>query len=66
LTADGAILARRLAADLSGAQIHGLSDRVADADIIFDDVGRHLASLFAAGTAIVGVCASSASAPAVY
>lgn len=58
LTAEGAALARRLATDLPGAQVHGLTARVTDADIGFDDVGRHLASLFAAGTAIIGICAS--------
>ena len=58
LTADGAALAHRLATQLPGARVHGLSGRVADADIAFDDAGRHLAGLFAAGTAIVGVCAS--------
>ncbi len=58
LTTDGAALARRLAPELPGAQLHGLTGRIANADIAFDDVGRHLAGLFAAGTAIVGVCAS--------
>ncbi len=58
LTADGAILARRLAADLPGTQVHSLVGRVAEADIFFDNTGRHLAGLFATGTAIVGVCAS--------
>ncbi|NNE83028.1 MAG: precorrin-3B C(17)-methyltransferase [Alphaproteobacteria bacterium] len=58
MTTDGAILARRLASELPGAQVHGLAARVTDADIVFDDVGGHLAGLFAAGTAIIGVCAS--------
>lgn len=58
LTAGGASLARRLAPRLPGARVHGLAGRVTDADIAFDDVSRHLAGLFAAGTAIVGVCAS--------
>jgi len=58
LTADGAALAHRLAAKLPGAKVHGLSSRVADADIAFDDVSRHLADLFVAGSAIAGICAS--------
>ena len=58
LTVDGAALAHRLAAHLPGARVHGLTGRVADADVAFDDVGRHLAGLFAAGTAIAGICAS--------
>ena len=58
LTADGAALARRLAPELSAAKVHGLSGRVVDADVTFDDVGRHLAGLFAAGTAIAGICAA--------
>lgn len=58
LTADGAALAQRLAAHLPGATVHGLKGRVAQADVEFDDVGRHLAGLFAAGTAIAGICAS--------
>ena len=58
LTAAGADLARRLVPDLPDAKVHGLRARVADADILFDDAGRHLAGLFAAGTPIVGICAS--------
>jgi len=58
LTADGAALAQKLAAHLPGATVHGLKGRVTETDVAFDDVGRHLASLFAAGTAIVGICAS--------
>ncbi len=58
LTANGAAVARRLAPELPGARVHGLSGRAGNADVPFDDVGRHLAGLFAAGTAIVGICAS--------
>jgi len=58
LTAAGAALARQLAPHLPGATVHGLRGRVRDADTAFDDVGRHLAGLFAAGTAIAGICAS--------
>lgn len=50
--------ARRIAAAVAGAEIHGLARRVPDADIAFDDTGEHLRRLFAAGTPIVGICAS--------
>ena len=50
--------ARRIAAAVAGAEIHGLARRVSDADIAFDDTGEHLRRLFAAGTPIVGICAS--------
>lgn len=58
LTADGANMARRLVGHLPNAKVHGLSSRIDDADVAFDDVGQHLAGLFAAETAIVGICAS--------
>ncbi len=58
LTTEGAALARRLASHLPGAKMHGLTGRVAEADVAFNDVDRHLTSLFTAGTAIVGICAS--------
>ena len=50
--------ARRIAAAVAGAEIHGLARRVPDANIAFDDTGEHLRRLFAAGTPIVGICAS--------
>ena len=50
--------ARRIAAAVAGAEIHGLARRVPDADIAFDDTGEHLRRLFTAGTPIVGICAS--------
>jgi cobalt-precorrin 5A hydrolase/precorrin-3B C17-methyltransferase len=49
--------ARRIAAALPGAGIHGAA-RVAGADVAFLDVGEHLRALFAAGVPIVGVVAS--------
>lgn len=58
LTAAGATLARRLAPHLPGARVHGLTSRTTGTDVAFDDAGRHLAGLFAADAAIVGVCAS--------
>lgn len=53
LTRAGADLARRL-----GGEIHGLRGRVDAADTVFDDTTAHLRELFAAGRAIVGVCAA--------
>ena len=59
LTPAGAALARRLAATLPGAQVHGRAGRVdVDADATFEDTGAHLRALFAAGRPIVGVCAA--------
>ncbi len=53
LTADGAALARRL-----DGEIHGLAGRVADADVTFADATAHVASLFASGRPVVGICAA--------
>ncbi len=50
--------ARRLRAALPGATLHGYAPRITGADAAFDDVGAHLRALFAAGQAIVGVCAA--------
>ncbi|MDP6896481.1 MAG: cobalamin biosynthesis protein, partial [Rhodospirillales bacterium] len=58
LTATGGDLAVRLAADRPGAEVHGLVDRVAQADVTFDATADHLRALFAAGRPIVGVCAA--------
>ena len=54
----GADLARRLAAALPGARVHGLRGRVAAADVTFDATAAHLRALFQAGAPIVGVCAA--------
>ena len=58
LTEKGLITARRIAASLNGARVHGYSRRVSDADIRFEDVGTELRRLFVAGVDIVGVCAA--------
>ena len=58
LTANGAALARRLAADIDGAAVHGRAGRVAGADIEFADTVAHLRALHAAGRPIVGICAA--------
>jgi cobalt-precorrin 5A hydrolase/precorrin-3B C17-methyltransferase len=50
--------ARRAAAALPGATVHGLARRVADADTPFDDTTGHIRGLFEGGYAIVGVCAA--------
>ncbi len=53
LTADGMALARRL-----DGEVHGLAGRTNGADVTFADATAHVASLFAAGRAIVGFCAA--------
>jgi len=58
LTEGGAALARRLAAALPGARVHGRAGRVADADVSFAETTAHLCALFAAGTPVVGICAA--------
>ena len=58
LGARGVATARRAAAALEGARIHGLARRVDGADEIFDNLGDRLAALFHAGAPIVGICAA--------
>ncbi len=53
----GEATAHRLAAAL-GAQIHGREGRVEQADAFFPNALDHIRSLFAAGTPIIGICAS--------
>lgn len=57
LTAAALPLARRVAAALPGAEVHGLAERVEGADRRFSDTASHLRALFAAGRPIVGLCA---------
>lgn len=54
----GLAAASAIRAAVPGAAIHGLSRRVPEADVAFDDALAHLRTLFAAGTPIVGVCAA--------
>lgn len=54
----GLDLAHRIAGAVSGARIHGLSRRISAADVLFDDTGEHLRSLFAANTPVIGICAT--------
>ena len=58
LTARGAELARRLAAEIPGAELHGRDGRVEHADRLFASTGEHLRELFAEKRSIVGVCAA--------
>lgn len=60
LTAGGAGLGRRLQAAMPGARLLGRRGRVAPeaVDVLFDDTIAALRGLFAAGTAVVGVCAA--------
>jgi cobalt-precorrin 5A hydrolase / cobalt-factor III methyltransferase / precorrin-3B C17-methyltransferase len=54
----GLLTARTIKAALAGSQIHGLASRVPDCDVSFEKTVDHLADLFGAGTAIIGLCAS--------
>ncbi len=56
--AGGLATARRAAAALGGAAVHGRAGRVDGADESFADTAAHLAALFRAGRPIVGVCAA--------
>ena len=58
LGASGLETARRVAAALPGAGVHGLAGRVGGTDVTFAVVGEHLCALFQAGRPIVGVCAA--------
>ena len=62
ITAHGAALARRIAAALGDAEVHGLRARIPDAGagtgIGFDETTRHVQALFEAGHPIVGICAA--------
>jgi len=57
LSQSGEAVAHRVAQVL-GAQVHGRADRVKRADAFFPDALDHVRALFAAGTPIIGVCAS--------
>ena len=51
-------LARKIKALLPGARLHAPAGRRLEADATFDHAAAHIAQLFAAGTPIVGLCAS--------
>lgn len=54
----GMDVARRLVDGLPAARLHGFAPRVTGADVAFDDAMAHIASLFAAGVPVIGVCAA--------
>ncbi len=58
----GLAVARAIAAEPPGAEVHGLALRlggVDGVDVVFDALAPHLGALFAAGRPIVGVCAAA-------
>jgi len=55
ITAEGATLGRRLAADIPGSQVHGLESRISDSDLPFHSVGDHLRFLYNDGQTVVGI-----------
>ena len=57
LDARQAQLARRIAAALPGAALHGPASAAAG-DVAYERLGPHLAALFRAGTPVVGICAA--------
>ncbi|WP_135505911.1 precorrin-3B C(17)-methyltransferase [Roseovarius aestuariivivens] len=57
LSRSGETVAHRVAACL-GAQVHGRAGRVERSDAVFDNALDHARDLFAAGTPVVGICAS--------
>lgn len=57
LSPSGEAVAHRVAA-LIGAQVHGREERVQNANAFFANALDHARDLFAAGTPIIGVCAS--------
>ncbi len=57
LSRSGEPVAHRVAKAL-GCQVHGRTDRVDQADAFFENALDHARDLFAAGTPIIGVCAS--------
>lgn len=60
LGTSGLATARRIAAALPGAQIHGAASRVneSDVDVLFVSAADHLRALFVATRPIIGICAA--------
>jgi cobalt-precorrin 5A hydrolase/precorrin-3B C17-methyltransferase len=54
----GLSAAKRLVAALPDASLHGYGPRLEEADVVFEDTMAHVATLFAAGVPVVGVCAA--------
>lgn len=59
LSQAGAATAERLRRALGEGEIHALAGRADGVEGTFADIGRHLTGLFAAGSPIVGLCASA-------
>ena len=57
INSSGIATAKKLASGI-GAKVHGREGRVLDADCFFENTLDHARDLFAAGTPIIGVCAS--------
>lgn len=53
-------LAKRIAGLLGDAEIHGLSRRVAQCDVAFDDAATHLQEIFTSGRAIIAIMSAGA------
>ena len=58
LTQVGAALAQKLAADLPGAEVHGLFGRTEKVDLYFTSTTQHVRELFRSGHTLVGICAT--------
>ncbi|WP_425088789.1 precorrin-3B C(17)-methyltransferase [Stappia sp.] len=58
LTPAAEATARRVAAALPGATLHGLAHRVPGLDASFAETLNHIRTLYQAGTPIIGICAS--------
>ena len=56
--ASGLEVAHRILPTLEGATIHGLSGRIAAADVAFKELAPHLRELFGTGTPVIGICAA--------
>lgn len=54
----GLDIAHRIVGAVPGGKIHGLARRISAADVLFDDTGAHIRTLFESGTPIVGICAA--------
>ncbi|MCA1299116.1 precorrin-3B C(17)-methyltransferase [Stappia indica] len=58
LTPAAVPVARRIAAAMPAAKLHGLARRVTGLDVAFAETLNHIRALYQAGTPIIGVCAS--------
>lgn len=58
LTASGEVLARRIAAGITGAEVHGLAHRTDAPDQRFTETLAHVRALFGEGRPVIGICAA--------